>query len=134
MFKGAKRRGELVELKFMTKAAEHGLEVAKPWGDSARYDFVIEHGGRLLRVQVKSTQCRKKNSYACSVRPNLRSKPYQAGEFDFVAAYVIPEDVWYIIPAKLVVKGKMGLVSLSPGVRGHKYEKYIEAWKLMREG
>ena len=50
------------------------------------------------------------------------------------SAYVIPEDVWYIIPAKLVVKGKMGLVSLSPGIRGHKYEKYAEAWELLREG
>ena len=32
--------------------------------------------------------------------PADTSKPYRPGEFDFLAAYIIAEDVWYIIPAK----------------------------------
>ena len=27
----------------MSRASEHGLCVSKPWGDSSRYDFVVEH-------------------------------------------------------------------------------------------
>src|SRR5438552_12970322 len=50
-----KRRGEWVELQFMARAAAHGLTVSKPWGDSARYDFIVEQRGRFRRVQVKST-------------------------------------------------------------------------------
>jgi hypothetical protein len=57
--------------------------------------------------------------------------PYKLGDFDFLAAYVIPEDVWYIIPAKLVVKGRMGMIILTPGSAGHKYEPYMEAWHLL---
>ena len=50
-----KKRGEWVELQFVARAAHHGLTVSKPWGDTARYDFIVEHGGRFQRVQVKST-------------------------------------------------------------------------------
>ena len=50
-----KRRGELAELAFMQKAISLGFGVAKPWGDSDRYDFILDAGGRLSRVQVRST-------------------------------------------------------------------------------
>ena len=43
-----KRRGELAEAAFLAKAASMGIGVAKPWGDSERYDFIIDVGGRLL--------------------------------------------------------------------------------------
>ncbi len=39
--KHPKLRGEWAELRFMTRAAEHGLCVTKPWGETARYDLVI---------------------------------------------------------------------------------------------
>jgi hypothetical protein len=69
--------------------------------------MVIETGGRFLRVQIKSTMyLRSEGCYLCGVRPCKTSKPYCRGEFDFVAADVIPEDVWYIIPARVVVHGK----------------------------
>ena len=46
--------GELAELGFMFRAASYGIGVAKPYGDSFPYDFLTQHGKRLLRVQVKS--------------------------------------------------------------------------------
>ena len=52
--------------------------------------------------------------------------------FDFVAVYLIPEDLWYIIPARLVLHGRMGAIVLSPSVPGHKWEPYLEAWSLLR--
>src|SRR5689334_20331618 len=95
--KHAKRRGEWAEMKFMTCAAEHGLCVTKPWGEMASYDFAVEHAGCFVRVQVKSTGFKDRGGYSCSVRGS--SGPYVGDAFDFVAVYVIPEDVWYIIPA-----------------------------------
>jgi hypothetical protein len=37
-----KRRGELAELAFQYKAASLGFGVAKPYGDSERYDFILD--------------------------------------------------------------------------------------------
>src|SRR5204862_410076 len=49
-----KRRGEMAEAKFLAKASELGFGVAKPWGDSDAYDFIVQTSGRLWKVQVKS--------------------------------------------------------------------------------
>lgn len=121
-----------MEAKFLSAACERGIPVAKPWGESKPYDFIVEMEGTFLRIQVKSTRCLRRNGngngYTCSVRGK---KPYACGMFDFVAAYVIPVDVWYILPSKVAVTGTNSQITLSPGNRGHKYEPYMEAWHLL---
>ena len=102
-----KLRGEWAELLFMTRAAEHGLRVIKPWGDSSRYDFVVETGGRFLRVQVKSTSCRRSKHYVCCIESGGQ-KCYTADDIDFFAIYVIPVDTWYIIPIEVAPKLDQG--------------------------
>jgi hypothetical protein len=42
---------------------------------------------------------------------------------------VVPEDAWYIIAAKAI----RGMKSISLLTQGGKYEKYREAWHLLRE-
>jgi hypothetical protein len=123
-----KMRGEWAEMCFMTRAAEHGLQVNKPWGDSARFDFVIGHRGDFVRVQVKSTVFKDCGSYCCRVCSGNR--PYVGNAFEYVAAYVILEDVWYIIPAQLI-RGKIS-VTLNPNSVRSKYDAYKEAWHLLR--
>ena len=58
---------------------------------------------------------------------------YMRDEIDFLVAYVVPVDAWYVFP----VEALQGLRSLKlfPGSRKKrsKYEKYREAWGLMRE-
>src|SRR5271169_2922684 len=101
IIKDPKARGEWVESVFMARAGEHGLVVSKPWGDSASYDFVIGRPGRFVSVQVKSTVCRSGGGYECCIR-GRGNKAYASGSFDFLAAYVVLEDAWYIIPARVV--------------------------------
>jgi hypothetical protein len=124
-----KLRGEWAESVFMSRAGEHGLPVSKPWGEMCSYDFIIGKTGRFVSVQVKSTIFRLKNGYECTVRGG--HKAYPAGSFDFLAVFVVPEDTWYIIPAKLI-RGKKS-ISLSPKSQTAKYEEYREAWHLLRE-
>ena len=130
--KNPKERGEWAELRFMARAAERGFRVSKPWGDSARYDYTLETGERFVRVQVKSTTYRYRGAYQCMF-DRSRGQRYTAEEVDFFAVFVIPEDVWYILPAK-VATGASGHVVLDPEREGQKYKAYKEAWHLMREG
>jgi hypothetical protein len=113
----------------MVRASEHGFNVSKPWGGALRYDFALELNGRFLRLQVKSTTCKNDRYYICSFR--TASQPYREDQVDFFAVYVIPEDLWYILPASVVVKIKGNLL-LAPNRKRHKYERYREAWDLMR--
>lgn len=113
----------------MARASEHGLHICKPWGDSRRYDFVVEHEGKFLRVQVKSTTCRRGNSFVCTF--NSRFTPsYSSAEIDFLAAYIIPKNIWFIFPVSVVLECRR--VVLSPHLDISKYGPYEEAWHLMR--
>src|SRR5262249_3656847 len=122
-----KQRGEWVEMRFMARAVEHGLCVSKPWGDSALYDFAVEVRGRFLRVQVKSTAKRKTTGYRCFVRGY--GGPYAPGSFEFLAIYLVPEDIWYIIPAAKIAAS--GSILLAPERKTSKYESFREAWQLL---
>ena len=127
-----KKRGEWAESVFIARASENGLPVSKPFGDSRSFDCVVGHPGKFVAVQVKCTVAAlpKAKGYMCSVATN--NKRYQAGAFDFMAAYVIPEDAWYIIPAKLTLG--LRYISLCTTNGGEeKYEEYREAWHLLRE-
>jgi len=126
--KHAKRRGEWAEMCFMMRAAELGLEVNKPFGDSASYDFIVQKGGRMARVQVKSTIVRQNDGYVCQVHRSLGAT-YESNAFDFLAVYLILEDTWYIIPEKML-RGKYNIL-LNPRLKQSRYEPYREAWHEM---
>jgi hypothetical protein len=125
--KDHKRRGEWAESVFAARAAENGLPISKPLGDSRSFDCVVGPPGKFVAVQVKCTMAKLPSGkgYLCQVKSD--NKKYRAGAFDFLAAYVIPEDAWYIVPAK-AIQGSLLLC----GPRA-KYEQYREAWNLLRE-
>lgn len=140
-FKNFKERGEWTELIFMARAVRKHFKVSKPWGDSSPYDVGVEHGRQFLRVQVKSTSFRLSNGYQCGFRPNQKSnRQYTTRKVDFFAAYVVPEDLWYIIPSAVVLKTRSLCLMLCPVRKqkmrsdGYCYERYREAWHLLRSG
>ena len=128
MIKHPKRRGEWVELQFMTRATHQGLTVSKPWGDSARYDFIVEHKGHCARVQVKSTFFYRRGAYQCKFFTGCGG--YSKRDIELVVAYVIPEEIWYVIPIA-EVEGYRG-ITLEPRRPTSKYFRYMEAWHLLR--
>jgi len=48
-------KGEAGEAAFLNKATGLGFDVAKPWGDSSPFDFIVCTGLRCWRVQVKTS-------------------------------------------------------------------------------
>jgi hypothetical protein len=125
--KHPKLRGEWAELRFMARAAEHGLRITKPCSETSHYDFAVERNGNFARVQVKSTMFVDRGGYSCSVR-GCRG-PYQGDPFEYLAVYLIPEDLWYIIPAA-EIQGQ-GSIALYPKLKRSKYGRYREAWRLL---
>jgi len=129
-----KEKGELAELAFLHKAASLGFGVAKPYGDSESYDFVLDSGKRFLRVQVKSSYVCYGRVYRAKARWGNR-QPYKARDIDFLVAYVVPRDIWYVIPVNCVADSAT-LDFYPSGCNkgaGH-LECYREAWYLMAPG
>ena len=222
-----KRRGELAELAFTLKAASLGFGVSKPYGDSERYDVILDartpypcrcpfqlcvlaqqtsavqspqsnpiakrrkHADHDLprpglaiasfrgrdeidqaptrrrnRSQAPSPRSHSEQTNACAAgmpvcpldssaplwrvqvkcstqllnglyringhrRTHGRALPYLPSEIHFLAAYIIPEDTWYIIPLH-AVRGTSLLFRRKKDHRPGLYDQYREAWQLLR--
>jgi len=131
IIKDPKHRGEWTELNFMSRVTERGFNVSKPWGDSTRYDVAVERRGHFLRVQIKSTIARQDGGYIVTIKSGYHY--YTNHQVDFFAVYVIPEDVWYILPAKIITILRSNFL-LAPRRPHQKYEPYKEAWHLLKTG
>jgi PD-(D/E)XK endonuclease len=137
-FRTSKQRGEWAELEFMAAAARRGFRVCKPWGESAAYDVGVDHGPNFLRTQVKSTTRRCGRGYWCDfTRHSPKEVEYTLDEVDMFASYVVPVDVWYLIPAALLMredrKGAMLYPVVQPKRNSFRYERYREAWWLLNK-
>jgi hypothetical protein len=119
----------------MHKAASLGFALALPYGHIHRYDFIVDSGNNLWRVQVKTTTHMANGLYAVSVSRSVNNvaRPYAESEIDFVAVYVMPEKTWYVLPVREVV-GRKNLGFRPKGFRRLDiWAHYREAWHLLRE-
>jgi PD-(D/E)XK endonuclease len=122
-----KRAGEAVEAAFLAKVCRLRIPVCKPWGDSERYDFVVDYGQGFWRAQVKGATYCERGKYQAGSGGN--GKPFSKADMDFVVAQIVPQDLWYIVPIE-EAEGLMKLC-LTPGSPASRYEKYREAWCLL---
>lgn len=100
-----KQKGNLTELQCLTAFVEQGLNVSVPYGDNARYDFIIDIQGKLLRVQVKTSSLKKaddegaihfscRSSYTSS--QGVSNVKYTCDEIDFFATFW--KGICYLVP------------------------------------
>jgi hypothetical protein len=132
------QQGELGEAAFVHKAMSLGFAVAKPCGHFQRYDFIVEAGKKLWRVQVKTCSNLRRGLYRVGVFRSLDCAPaaYTESELDFVVVCIMPQMTWYVVPVREVV-GRTALL-IRAGAKGFNrrdpYGHYREAWHLLREG
>jgi hypothetical protein len=125
-----KSTGEWAEVCFLARVLALGYRISKPYGDNAPYDFIVDSGSRLSRVQVKSVAAEQQNCFHITLGHGLNKRGYASSELDLMAAYVIPCDAWYLIP--LAAIGRIRALWFSPHRPSRrKFELYREAWHLL---
>lgn len=62
-----------------------------------------------------------------------RRKSYTAAEIDFLVAYIVPEDIWYVFPPSAFQTMKSLRLFPQRKQKVSKFEKYREAWGLLSE-
>lgn len=103
-----------------------GYEVSVPLGDSTLYDLIVDTGGNLLRVQVKSTRYfhEKRQTYVVTLTTSGgnrsgtgKKKTIDATQTDLVYVYVLPTGQQYEFTASAVaglssldLRGKAGSI------------------------
>jgi len=128
-----KALGELGELAFSYKAASLGFGVSKPLGDNEPFDFILNTGHRLWRVQVKSTFHMRRTYFFRTTRADIgrKCRRYSADDVDVLAAWVMPLDVWYIIPVQAFAARTGVAVYPHREKETGQFEPFREAWCLL---
>ncbi len=122
------RLGDSDEAAFVARACEFDFRVAKPWGNIDPYDVLVGIGRGFWRVQVKHATHDGNGQY--HARGGGRRGRYTKDTIDFIAAHVVQENIWYIVPVEAFA-GRATLYFNPHGRRKSKYEKYREAWCLL---
>ncbi|HZU21545.1 MAG TPA: group I intron-associated PD-(D/E)XK endonuclease [Terriglobales bacterium] len=134
--RNTKAEGEMAELAYMYMAGKNGIRSAKPYGDSLPFDqiAITPEIYDLYKVQVRCTAHHKNLIYAVSLMKAGGTTHYQPHEFDYLAALLVPEDAWYIIPfAELPATNEVYLhPRLQPGQAGGRCDKFRSRWDLLR--
>ena len=98
-------QGAMTEQKCFLKCIELGYIVSKPLFDNARYDFILDTGERLLRIQIKTSHWKDEEHTAFSFNcysqhstsnGNKRIK-YTSKEIDYFMTE--QEGLYYLYPA-----------------------------------
>ena len=137
MTSNMKRRGSQYEAAFVTQALKRGLDILEPYGDYMPYDVVVQNTeGRFIRVQVKGTNSRIKGKPGYKILAaggNLKKVALSPEKVDVLAAYVEPEDTWYLIPV-VKLNGNMS-VYLNPNTKlNGRFEVWKDAWNVFQNG
>jgi len=102
----------------------------QPHGDTAPYDVVLDTGRRFLCVQVKSAAHPRGHAYEVNAgRGRYIKRPYSARDIHFLAAWLIPDNVWYIIPISALRRRKT--LRLHPSLPSCPFSPFREAWHLL---
>lgn len=130
-----KQYGSLYEAMFIVEALKRNLHVCDPRGDYLPYDFVVDNGKRLLKIQVKGTKTASESGFkVTTAKGNSTGKktPHDKGAYDFLVAVVLTDGNthWYIIPESEVRNQMAVKFYINPTSTG-KFEKYKHGWDLI---
>lgn len=97
----SKRFGSIGEAKALCWCVEHKIPVSIPFCDNEPYDLVIELGGKLLKVQVKSSSIIEDGKLIFYIRSSRSNKlgqhVYTEDEVDLFILYHTTTDRLYAV-------------------------------------
>lgn len=88
----------------MLEFIKRGYIVSVPYGDCARYDFVVDNGSQLFKIQVKTVSKKSNtntytiNNYSIGYGKTRSRKKYEKHEIDFVCVFLISANKCLSIP------------------------------------
>ena len=132
-------KGKLAELKCLTEYVELGYKVLIPFGQNARYDFVIEKDNIYQRVQVKTgrivngvVRFQTSTTYNVS-KENRVEKSYDKSDIDCFIVWVRELNEFYVMSVEEARQQQAQSLRLTDPKNNHsKRIKYAKDYKLRK--
>lgn len=90
----SKQKGNLTELLCLAAFTELGYTVSIPYGDCARYDFIVDINNKLYKIQCKTANEVEDGVFRFSTRStqvgtsSINTRTYSKDEIDFFATII----------------------------------------------
>lgn len=111
-----KEIGDTAVAGVLASLLKKGYAILLPFGDSQRYDLVLDKDNQFYRVQCKNGRirngCIKFNSSSTEWYKRHRRKNYK-GQIDYFGVYCPELDKSYLIPSDLIAETQ-GLLRINP--------------------
>jgi hypothetical protein len=137
-----KQKGNATEINCLAAFVSRGINVSIPYGDSARYDFIIDVNNKLYKIQCKTAGAVSEGVYSfpcrsCKTRASGNSRrSYTKDEIDFFCTYI--DQKCYLVPiSETAARSKtLRFIPTNNGQEQHityaeSYELDIQLQKLM---
>lgn len=119
-------KGAISEAEFVVQAMKKNFKVSKPFTEDCRYDFIIDNGKNLTKIQVKSCSASTNRGYnrvELRRKRNKTAKYYTKKDIDIFAIHIVEKNIWYLIPVENIPKN--GVIHMS---EDGKYEVFRNNW------
>lgn len=136
--------GTILELEFAAECIRRGAIVSQPFGDNSHYDFLVDSGARIYRVQVKAASLRAdQKSYSVNLTRKLpkmrptdpggssRSVPYEEGILDCIVTRA--RGVWFFFDNPHLLTANENVYP-EASVSRYKGNRGWEQWNLIGLG
>jgi hypothetical protein len=137
-----KQLGELSQVYIIARLLEMGYTILTPYGDSSRYDLVIEDAeGQFSRVQCKTAWIEgNDDGHIKFATTSLRSRSANGkvqysrarytGQIEYFAVYSHKHHKTYLVPANLATGNTMRLRLLPPKNNQEKGIRWAKEYEL----
>lgn len=120
-------KGPTAEMLFDYLATQKGLLVSRPLADGS-YDRIVDHDGKLTRVQIKCTTCQFKWGWRVKTsRCTGKTRSLYTDKADVLAIHLEPVDTWVFIPVGEIT----GLWSYINTEKKHR--SFVNNWQVFYE-
>lgn len=111
-----KEIGDTAVAGVLARLLKKGYAILLPFGDSQRYDLVLDKNGKFFRVQCKSGRvrngCIRFNSSSTEWYKGHKRKNYK-GQVDYFGVYCPELDKSYLVPVDIIGETQ-GVLRISP--------------------
>ena len=134
-----KRDGFRYEMEFFTRAIREELDVFIPAGDYLPQDCIVQNQeGKMFKVQIKGTRTHVKEKFKKIPRYRITcasgsggKNPIDCEHVDILAGYILPLDLFYIIPCDKLTGVATWLYPNDPNTASP-LEVYRENWDIFK--
>lgn len=134
-------KGKAGEHYFIYEILKRGYNISSPVQEDTSYDFIVDNGKTMKRVQLKSSfnpkvDVVRNGKYISSYERHFfrlsktDKTTYSKKEIDYIVCFLDTTKNFYILPIEIANKIKSLTINIH-SKRKSKYDQYKNAWNLL---